>query len=61
MSQILKWSGQPSEYSYLLQTSWFGVWTLVGARDFLFSTPVQNVLRAYISSFPMGTGALSWG
>jgi len=61
MSQILNWSGQPSEYSYLLQTLWFGVWTLVGARDFLFSTPVQSGLRAYIASCPMGTGALSWG
>lgn len=46
-----------SQYSDLLQAEWFGVWTLLGASDFLFSTSVQTVPGAHPSSHTKGT----WG
>jgi hypothetical protein len=43
----------------MLQTSQPGVWTPVGAKDFLFYMSIQAGPEAHPSSFTMGTGALS--
>jgi hypothetical protein len=51
--------GQCCQYNYSLQAGWFGVWTVVGARDLPFPTPVQTGPCVCSGSCMMGTGARS--
>jgi hypothetical protein len=54
-----RWPGQHSWYTYSLLAGRLRVWNPVGARKFIFCTPVQTNLGAHSTSCAMNTRALS--